>query len=127
MTLRTTALAAMLATIPVTAQTAVTPKRVFAYFASWSVYARNYHVPEVPATRITHLVYAFAKLEGGKIALGDPYADTQKFYPGDSWAVGALRGSFRRMQLLKQKYPHLETSISVGGADGRLVDRRATA
>lgn len=95
----------------------ITQQKVYAFFTSWSVYARNFHIPDVPANKITHLVYAFAKVENGKLALGDPYADTEKFYTGDSWAVGALRGSFRRMQVLKTKHAHLKTLIAVGGAN----------
>ncbi|MBK8980004.1 MAG: glycoside hydrolase family 18 protein [Planctomycetes bacterium] len=91
------------------------PRRVIGYFTSWSVYARNYHVPDIPADRITHVNYAFANVVGGRIALGDPYADIDRFYPGDSWAPGALRGSFRRLQVLKAAHPHVRTLISVGG------------
>ncbi len=93
------------------------PSRVYGFFTSWSVYARNYHIDDVPAKDLTHLVYMPANVVAGRIALGDPYADVDKFYPGDSWAVGALRGSFRRMQLLKARHPHLRTLISIGGAN----------
>ena len=90
--------------------------RVYGFFTSWSVYARNYHVPDVPAASLTHLVYMPANIVGGKIALADPYADTQLYYTGDSWAAGALRGSFNRMLELKKQHPHLKTLISIGGA-----------
>ncbi|MBI4508277.1 MAG: glycoside hydrolase family 18 protein, partial [Deltaproteobacteria bacterium] len=49
------------------------------------------------------------------VVLGDPYADIDKFYPGDSWDAGSLRGSFHQLQKLKEQYPHLKTLISVGG------------
>jgi len=55
------------------------------------------------------------RIENGEIALGDPYADIDKWYPGDSWDPGALRGCFHRLQLLKEQYPHVKTLISVGG------------
>lgn len=99
------------------AQTSAVPARnVYGFFTSWSVYARDYHIADVPAAALTHLVYMPANIESGRIALGDAYADTQRFYPGDSWAPGALRGSFRQMQLLKVQHPHLSTLISIGGA-----------
>ncbi|MAB90243.1 MAG: glycosyl hydrolase [Planctomycetes bacterium] len=91
-------------------------RRVVGYFTAWSVYGRNYHVPDVPAERLTHINYAFANIDSNLlIALGDPYADIDKFYPGDSWAPGALRGNFNRLRLLKEEHPHVRTLISVGG------------
>ena len=93
----------------------VQAQRIIGYYPSWGIYARNYHVPDIPAEKITHINYAFAKISGGKIALGDHYADVDKFYPGDSWNAGALRGSFNRLLVLKKKHPHVKTLISIGG------------
>jgi len=90
-------------------------KRVIGYFTAWSVYDRDYHIPDIPAEMITHINYAFAKIDSGRIVLGDPYADIDKFYPGDSWDEDSLRGSFHRLQILKRDNPHLKTMISVGG------------
>lgn len=90
-------------------------KRIIAYYTAWSVYGRNFHVPDIPADKLTHINYAFANISGGKCVLGDPYADIDKFYPGDSWDAGALRGSFHRLQILKQQHPNVKTLISVGG------------
>jgi chitinase len=91
-------------------------KKLVGYFAEWSVYQRNYHVKDIPAAKLTHLNYAFAKISpAGECALVDAYAAIDKFYPGDSWDNGALRGNFRQLQLLKTKHPHLKTLISVGG------------
>ena len=60
------------------AQQVPEPARVVGYFASWGVYARNYHVPNIPAKKITHINFAFAHVSHGKIVVGDPYADTNK-------------------------------------------------
>lgn len=90
-------------------------KRIIGYYTSWSIYARNYHVPSIPADSITHINYAFANISGGQIALGDYYADVDRFYPGDCWDAGCLRGCFHRLQLLKASHPHVKTLISVGG------------
>jgi chitinase len=89
--------------------------RVVGYFPSWGIYARNYHVPQIPAAQLTHINYAFANVVQGRIALGDPYADIDRFYPGDCWNPGCRRGSFQQLRLLKQAHPHLKTLISVGG------------
>lgn len=90
-------------------------RRIVGYFVSWGIYGRNYHVTDIPAASLTHVNYAFANLANGRIALGDPYADIDRFYPGDCWNPGCLRGSFHQLQLLKQRHPHLKTLISVGG------------
>jgi chitinase len=90
---------------------------VVGYFTAWSVYGRDYHVTDIPADLITHINYAFANIDPGTgtIMLGDAYADIDKFYPGDSWEPGSLRGSFHQLQILKENHPHLKTLISVGG------------
>lgn len=96
------------------AQSLQTP-RVVAYFVAWGVYGRNYHVSDIPADKITHINYAFANISNGECVLGDPYADIDKYYPGDSWDAGALRGNFNQLNKLKAEHPHLKTLISVGG------------
>jgi chitinase len=104
-------------------------ERIVGYFTAWSVYGRDYHVPDIPADSLTHVNYAFANISAeGTCALGDPYADIDKFYPGDSWDAGALRGSFHQLTLLKAAHPHLRTLISVGGWtwSGRFSDVAAT-
>ena len=91
-------------------------KRLVGYFTAWSVYGRDYHVPEIPAGKLTHINYAFANIsDSGECVMGDPYADADKFYPGDSWDPGAKRGSFHQLELLKAAHPKLRTLISVGG------------
>lgn len=105
-------------------------QRIVAYFAAWGVYGRDYHVADIPADRITHINYAFANISAdGGCALGDPYADIDKFYEGDSWDAGSLRGSFNQLLKLKQAHPHVQTLISVGGWtwSGRFSDVALTA
>lgn len=90
--------------------------KIVGYFTSWSVYGRDFHVSDIPAGMLTHVNYGFANIsEDGTCMLGDPYADVEKFYPGDSWDAGSLRGNFHQLQLLKERNPHLRTLISVGG------------
>lgn len=90
--------------------------RVVAYFTAWSVYGRDFHVTDIPAELVTHINYAFVNISPeGECVLGDPYADIDRFYEGDSWETGSLRGSFHQLQLLKERHPHLRTLISIGG------------
>jgi chitinase len=90
--------------------------RVIGYYPAWAVYARDYHVPEIPADLLTHINYAFLNIsEQGDCILGDSYADIDRFYEGDTWDAGALRGSFHQLQLLKEAHPHVKTLLSIGG------------
>ena len=73
---------------------------------------------DIPAEQVDVIDYAFANIADGSIALGDPYADIDRFYPGDSWDPDSLRGSFHQLQILKRNHPHLRTLISVGGWTG---------
>jgi len=92
-------------------------KNIVGYYTSWSVYVRDYHVPDIPANKINYINYAFANIDNGAgtIKLGDYYADVDKWYPGDSWEPGALRGCFHQLQILKANHPHIKTFISIGG------------
>src|SRR5438067_349106 len=90
-------------------------KRIVAYFVEWGIYQRKYNVGDIPADKLTHINYAFAKIQNGEVALFDSYAATDKAYPGDTWDAGVLRGNFKQLQVLKKKHPHLKTLIAVGG------------
>ena len=112
------------ATAPAPAQAA---DRVVGYFAQWGVYQRNYHVKNIDtsgsAAKLTHINYAFGNVQNGQCAVGDSYADYDRFYQAsesvdgqpDSWDAGALRGSFNQLRKLKAKYPHLKVLWSFGG------------
>ena len=86
-----------------------------AYFAAWSIYARNYFVADIDGSQVTHINYAFANINSDlTIVLGDSWADVEKTFPGDTWDQ-PLRGNFNQLLKLKVKYPHIQTLISVGG------------
>ncbi len=76
---------------------------IVGYYTGWSAY-RGYTPQKVPVNRLTHLNYAFARIDPstGKIALADPGNDLKNF------------AGFRS---LKQKNRCLKTLISVGGWD----------
>ncbi len=117
---------------------------VVGYFEEWGVYAANYHVKNIvtsgSAARLTRINYAFGNVVSNLCQLGDPYADYDKFYnagasvdaTSDSWAPGALRGSFNQLRKLKILFPHLKVLISLGGwtwssgfSDAALPENRA--
>ncbi|EGL20218.1 MULTISPECIES: glycosyl hydrolase family 18 protein [unclassified Paenibacillus] len=50
----------------------------------------------------------------GTVVLGDPWIDTQKSFPGDTWDE-PVRGNLKQLIKLKQANPNLKTIISVGG------------
>jgi len=101
--------------------------KVVGYFVDWGVYQRNYHVKNIDtsgsAAKLTHLNYAFGNVTNGQCAVGDSYADYDRYYSAaesvdgtaDSWDTGALRGSFHQLQELKKKYPNLKVLWSFGG------------
>ena len=101
------------------AASAPSASRVIGYFASWGIYARGFEVADLPADRLTHVNYAFANIDDGQCALGDPWADVERHLPGDPWSGpgsdAPYFGNFRQLDLLKEHHPHLKTLISVGG------------
>src|SRR6266511_2092055 len=79
--------------------------RLVGYFVDWGVYARNYNVTN------------------GQCAIGDSYADYDKFYDAassvdgvaDTWDAGALRGNFNQLRKLKARHSNLKVVYSFGG------------
>jgi chitinase len=116
------------ATLPIAAH----DKVLAAYFPEWGIYGRNFQVADVPAEKLTHLIYSFLDLKSnGEVALFDSYAAVEKRFPagetvsgqadqwyyppGDPRATQTVWGNFAQLAQLKEKYPHLKVSIAVGG------------
>ncbi len=80
-----------------------TGKIVTGYYAGWASY-KGYTPDRVPVQQLTHLNYAFAKINpsANAVALADPAND---------------RKNFAALRKLKQRYGHLKTLISIGGWD----------
>jgi chitinase len=126
-------------------QPAGTGYKAVAYYTSWSTYKRNYQVTAIPASKITHINYAFADIcwngiHGNSDPTG-PNPNTwtcqdEKANPinvpngtiviGDVFADATksftgdvynqpLKGNFNQLNKLKQANPNLKTIISVGG------------
>lgn len=69
--------------------------KVVGYFTEWGTYDRKYLVKNVEtsgsAAKLTHINYAFGNVTGGKCAMGDSYAATDRAYTaadGDCDTVG---------------------------------------
>ena len=84
-------------------------KKVIAYFPEWGIYERKYQVADLPADKLTHINYAFARVSKNmEIEIADKWAATDI-------QIGDVKGNFGALRKLKGKYPNLKTIISVGG------------
>lgn len=80
-----------------------------AYYPGGS--AERYPVANIPAERLTHLFYAFARIEDGKCVVAPEAA-----------------AHFTALAELKHRHPHLRTLISIGGWEaGGFSDAALTA
>ncbi|OKL60970.1 Endochitinase B1 [Talaromyces atroroseus] len=93
--------------------------RTAAYYANWDIYSAEYYVTDIPASQLTHLIYAFANINSttGEVYLSDDYADLEYLYPGDDASVPGpnVYGNIKQLFLLKKKHRNLKTMISIGG------------
>ncbi|MFD8274996.1 glycoside hydrolase family 18 protein [Streptomyces flaveolus] len=108
-----------------TAQEAAGSK-VVGYFTEWGTYDRKYYVKNIETSgsgaKLTHINYAFGNVTGGKCAMGDAYAATDRAYTAaesvdgvaDTWDQ-SLRGNFNQLRKLKKKHPDLKVLWSFGG------------
>ncbi|MER5575133.1 glycoside hydrolase family 18 protein [Streptomyces massasporeus] len=100
--------------------------KVIGYFTEWGTYDRKYYVKNIETSgsggKLTHINYAFGNVTGGKCAMGDGYAATDRTYTAaesvdgkaDTWDQ-PLRGNFNQLRKLKQKHPNLKVLWSFGG------------
>ncbi|MFD3736097.1 glycoside hydrolase family 18 protein [Streptomyces sp. NPDC058632] len=114
------------ATAAAPAQEAAAGSKVIGYFTEWGTYDRAYHVKNIQtsgsADKLTHINYAFGNVTGGKCAMGDNYAATERTYTAgesvdgvaDTWDQ-PLRGTFNQLRELKRKHPGLKVLWSFGG------------
>lgn len=105
-------------------------KRVVGYYTQWSGYDRNFLVSDLvkngTAAKLTHLNYAFGFLDAqGKCVSSDPWADYQRPFTAEQSVSGKadeagqpLSGNLNQLKQLKQKFPKLRISISLGGWTG---------
>lgn len=106
------------------------PRRIVGYYAGWTSRIKNFVPADIPAEQLTHVNYAFGLIgENGRAILGDAVEDIERPYPGDDRDRDTLKGNFNQLRLLKERHPHLQTFISMGGwtGSGRFSDAVATA
>ncbi|MFL5268843.1 MAG: glycoside hydrolase family 18 protein [Stellaceae bacterium] len=76
---------------------------VAGYYISWGAYGRAYTPRDIDATKLTHIIYAFANIDKGGVTLGDAAADP---------------GNLTELRRLKSKNDRLKILIAVGGWAG---------
>lgn len=74
---------------------------VAGYYASWAP-GLGYAPDRVPAERFTQINFAFAGIENGRAALGDPVRDAR---------------TLRELTALRRRNPNLKIVLSIGGWD----------
>lgn len=105
------------------------PAKVVGYFTNWGVYGRDFQVKDLDtsgaARRLTHLMYAFGKVTGGRCTAADSWADYRRpIAQADSvdgvadGPAAVLRGNFGQLRKLKAKHPGLRILWSFGGWTG---------
>ncbi len=100
--------------------------RVVGYLASWGVRSKGTRIAALPAKDLTHIFYAFAKIEAdGRVALGDACVDAGICPTSNPTDSG---GNFAELRRLKANNPHLKIVISIGGwtGSGRFSDAALT-
>jgi chitinase len=105
------------------------PRRIIGYFAGWTSKTKNYTPLDIPADKLTHVNYAFGLIDdAGRAVLQDAEADIGHADVGASIDLGSLEGNFQHLRSLKERHPHVQTLISMGGwtGSGRFSDAVAT-
>jgi chitinase len=82
----------------------LTSRMVVGYFPGQAIHAQNYHVSDIPLTRLTHINYAFAPVSTTGVCVSANPQDDGINFPA--------------LQALARRQPGLKILISVGGPAG---------
>ncbi|MEU1815914.1 glycosyl hydrolase family 18 protein [Streptomyces roseifaciens] len=105
-------------------------RRMVGYFTGWRAGTNGdpkYLVSNIPWSKVSHINYAFARVDDDRISIGEP-GDAKNPATGMTWdgAKNAMdpslpyKGHFNLLNTYKKKHPAVKTLISVGGwADTR--------
>src|SRR5262245_23191102 len=114
--MRTTALLLVLTCLfqtGVIQPTASTPYKIVGYYADWT--AERYPLADIPGDKLTHVNYAFGKIDAENRLTFNRAIAVDRVYPADCSEPQCGHGLFNQITLIKQRYPHLKFILSVGG------------
>src|SRR6478672_9890730 len=109
MTMTITLLLAMLGALVQTgaAPTAPAPAyKVVGYYADWT--AERYPLADIPADKLTHVNYAFGKIDASNKLTVNRAIAVDRVYPTDCAEAQCAHGLFHQISLVKDKHPHLK-------------------
>jgi chitinase len=93
--------------------TAGAPHKIVGYYADWT--AERYPLADIPADKLTHVNYAFGKIDADNKLTFNRAIAVDRVYPGDCSEPQCPHGLFNQVTRLKRRYPHLKFILSVGG------------
>jgi chitinase len=88
------------------------------YYMSSSIYARSYHIRDIPSHQLNHIIYAFAKVDqDGSVSMPDAWADTDMRHDTEEeHETGRiLHGNLGELVKLKRTHRAVQVTLSIGG------------